>query len=333
MSQLRRDPITGRWIIVNISNPKKPEEFDLRPEVKKGGVCPFCAGNEKMTPPELEAVRNRRTKPNTPGWSVRVVPNKFPALRIEGDLDKRGIGVYDMSNGVGAHEVIIETPDHQRDMADLSQHEIRNIIFKYRSRSMDLEKDSRFKYMLIFKNHGESAGASLEHTHTQIVALPIVPKRVREELKGARNYFGYRERCVFCDMIAQELQDKTRLVSENEHFVAFCPFVPRFAFETWIVPKTHNQNFKSIDDGRVDDMAAILKDTLMRLKKALKNPPYNFIIHTAPVRDGLSEDYHWHLEIMPKLTQVAGFEWGSGFYINPTSPELAAKYLKEARIT
>jgi len=236
-----------------------------------------------------------------------------------------------MSNGVGAHEVIIETPDHYRDMADLTRSEIKEIIFKYRSRSLDLEKDPRFTYILIFKNHGEAAGASLEHTHTQLVALPIVPKRVKEELKGAYNYFGYRERCVFCDMIAQERQDKIRVVCENEHFITFCPFVPRFAFETWIIPKTHDQNFKSIDDKRADYMAAILKDTLMRLKKALKDPPYNFIIHTAPIRDGINEEFHWHLEIMPKLSQVAGFEWGSGFYINPTSPELAAKYLRETK--
>ncbi|MDP6685735.1 MAG: DUF4921 family protein, partial [Candidatus Omnitrophota bacterium] len=200
-----------------------------------------------------------------------------------------------------------------------------------RSRSLDLEKDPRIKYILIFKNHGGPAGASLEHTHTQLVALPIVPKRVIEELTGATHYFGYRERCVFCDMIAQESHDKLRVICENEHFIAFCPFVPRFAFETWIVPKTHNQNFKAIDDKRIDDMAKILKDVLLRIKKVLKDPPYNFIIHTAPLRDGINEQFHWHLEIMPKLTSVAGFEWGSGFYINPTSPELAAKCLREAK--
>ena len=331
MSQLRRDPITGRWIIVDVTDPKGPKDFDLKPQVKKGGGCPFCAGKETMTPPEVEAVRKDNSRPDTPGWSVRVVPNKFPALQAEGELDKHGIGLYDMSNGVGAHEVIIETPDHYRDMADLTRSEIKEIIFKYRSRSLDLEKDARFTYILIFKNHGEATGASLEHTHTQLVALPIVPKRVKEELKGAYNYFGYRERCVFCDMIAQERQDKIRVVCENEHFITFCPFVPRFAFETWIVPKVHDQNFKSIDDKRADYMAAILKDTLMKIKKALKDPPYNFIIHTAPIRDGINEEFHWHLEIMPKLSQVAGFEWGSGFYINPTSPELAAKYLREAK--
>ncbi|MBU1146945.1 MAG: galactose-1-phosphate uridylyltransferase [Candidatus Omnitrophica bacterium] len=329
MSQLRRDPITGRWIIVNISEPKKPEEFDLKPQIKKGGVCPFCAGNEAMTPPEAHAIRKPRTKPDTPGWSVRTVPNKFPALDTKGSVENRGIGIYDLSSGVGAHEVIIENPDHNKDLADLTQKEIQNIILEYRSRSLELEKDERFRYILIFKNHGLSAGASLEHSHSQIVALPIIPKRVKEELKGAATYFGYRERCVFCDMVAQELQDESRVISENKHFVAFCPFVPRFAFETWILPKKHNQNFTSIDNAAAGAMAAILKDTLVRLKKVLKDPAYNFIIHTAPIRDGINEEFHWHLEIMPKLTSVAGFEWGSGFYINPTSPELAAKHLRE----
>ncbi|MFC1509292.1 galactose-1-phosphate uridylyltransferase [Candidatus Omnitrophota bacterium] len=328
MSQLRRDPITGRWIIVNISDPQAPGDFELNPQVKKGGVCPFCTGNEKMTPPEVDAVRKDKSKPDTPGWSVRVVPNKFPALKIQGGLDKRGIGLYDMCNGVGEHEVIVETTEHNRDMADLSQRELKDVISEYRLRSLDMEKDERIKYVLIFKNHGEPAGASLEHTHTQVVGLPIIPKRVKEELKGSSNYFDYRERCVFCDMIAQEQQDKLRIVSENKDFIAFCPFVPRFAFETWIVPKTHDQNFKSINDKRMSSMASILKDTLTKIKKVLKDPPYNFIIHTAPVRNGSNEEFHWHLELMPKLTNVAGFEWGSGFYINPTSPEFAAKCLR-----
>ncbi|MFH1479569.1 MAG: galactose-1-phosphate uridylyltransferase [Candidatus Omnitrophota bacterium] len=329
MSQLRRDPVTGRWIIVNISNPKKPSQFELKPQVKKGGVCPFCTGNEAMTPPEVDAIRKPHSDPDTPGWSVRIVPNKFPALTMEGNLEKRGVGLYDMSHGLGAHEVVIETPNHNKDMADLSEEEIKDILLKYRSRTIALEKDDRFKYVLIFKNHGEPAGASLEHTHTQIVALPIVPKRVTEELKGAINYFGYRERCVFCDMISQELQDEVRIVAQNDKFISFCPFVSRFPFETWIVPKPHSRDFKAIDDGSLIYMASILKDSLLRIKKVLKDPPYNFIIHTAPVRDGINDEYHWHLEIMPKLTNVAGFEWGSGFYINPTSPEFSAKYLRE----
>ncbi len=331
MSQFRRDPITGRWIIVDVTEPRAPKDFELTRQTKKGGTCPFCVGNENMTPPEVEAIREPGSKPNTPGWKVRVVSNKFPALMIEGNLDKRGIGLYDMSNGVGAHEVIIETTDHSKDLADLDVSHISDVIFKYRSRSLDLERDTRFKYILIFKNHGESAGASLEHTHTQLVALPIVPKRVNEELTGAENYFKYRERCVFCDMIAQETQDKARLVSENNHFISFSPFVPRFPFETWLLPKTHNPHFKSIDDNSIYDLSLILKDTLLRIKTVLQDPAYNFIIHTSPVRDGVNEEFHWHLEIMPKLTSVAGFEWGSGFYINPTSPEMAAEYLREMK--
>lgn len=332
MSQLRREPITGRWIVVDIASPKGPDFFDLKPQMKKGGTCVFCPGNEKMTPPEIESVRIPNTKKDTPGWSVRVVSNKFPALKIEGGLDKRGIGIFDMSNGVGAHEVIIENPDHNKDLADLSPDEIKDVILKYRSRSIDLEGDARFKYVLLFKNHGEAAGASLEHSHTQLIALPIVPKRVKEELKGAFNYFKYRERCVFCDMIAQEQEEKARIVFENNSFIAFCPFVPRFAFETWILPKNHNQHFISIDDSQASEMAVALREVLLKLKIALHDPAYNFIIHTAPIRNGSSEEYHWHLEIMPKLTQIAGFEWGSGFYINPTCPELAAKYLRETNI-
>jgi UDPglucose--hexose-1-phosphate uridylyltransferase len=332
MSQLRRDPITGRWVEINISSPMGCDDFDLKPQVKKGGVCPFCSGNEKMTPPEIEAIRPHTTKPDTPGWTVRVVSNKFPALKIEGNLDKRGIGIFDLSNGVGAHEVIIENPDHNKDLADLSRDEIKNVILKYRSRSLDLENDLRFRYILLFKNHGEAAGASLEHSHTQLVALPIVPKRVKEELKGAENYFKYRERCVFCDIIAQEFQEKERIIFENNSFLAFCPFVSRFPFEVWLLPKVHNPEFKSIDDNTIYDMADALKDVLMRVKIRLNDPAYNFIIHTSPIRDGSNEEFHWHLELMPKLTNVAGFEWGSGLYINPTSPEMNAKCLRETKI-
>lgn len=332
MAQLRRDPITGRWVEVAVTSPKQYSDFELKPQVKKGGTCPFCPGNEKMTPPEIEAIRNPKTKQDTSGWTVRVVSNKFPALKIEGDLDKRGIGMFDMSNGIGAHEVIIENPDHNKDLADLTQDEITSVISKYKSRSLDLENDMRFRYILLFKNHGEAAGASLEHSHTQLVALPIVPKRVKEELKGAQNYFRYRERCVFCDMIAQEEQERERIIFENKNFIVFCPFVSRFAFETWLLPKLHNSEFKSIDDSMIYDMAGALKEALMRLKIRLNDPAYNFIIHTGPIRDGVYEEFHWHLEIMPKLTHVAGFEWGSGLYINPASPELAAKCLRETKI-
>ena len=330
MSELRRDPIGGRWVIVDTDHPNKPEDFKHEQHSWRGGVCPFCYGNESMTPPEIDAVRDSSTSRNTSGWQVRVVPNKFPALQIEGDLDRRPIGMYDMSSGVGAHEVLIESPYHQKDIPDLLNQELENVISMYCRRALDLIKDKRFRYIMVFKNFGAVAGASLEHPHTQIVALPMVPKNVMEEIKGAQNYFEYRERCIFCDTIRQELQEKERIILENKHFISFCPFVSRFAFEFWIIPKKHACYFCHMSQEEIPALAAILKDTLTKLKNIFPNLSYNYIIHSSPINgDGGGEYYHWHIEFMPKLTRVAGFEWGSGFYIVTTPPELAAKYLRE----
>lgn len=330
MSELRRDPVNGRWVIVDTDHPNKPEDFEYDHHVFRGGTCPFCYGNESMTPPEIEAMREPNTDKDTPGWKVRVVPNKFPALQIEGLLDRRGIGIYDMSNGVGAHEVLIETPYHQKDIPDYLDEEIQNFISMYCKRALDLSKDKRFKYILFFKNFGAAAGASLEHPHTQIVALPMIPKNAVEELKGAHRYYEFRERCVFCDMISLELQEKLRVVAENEYFLSFCPFVSRFPFEIWIIPKNHKGHFCHMPPEEIPALASILKVTITKLKKVFANVSYNFIIHSAPINgDGDAESYHWHIEFMPKLTRVAGFEWGTGFYIVPTPPELAAKYLRE----
>ena len=329
MSELRRDPIGGRWVIVDTDHPNKPEDFDYEHHVLKGGTCPFCYGNESMTPPEIEVVRDKTTGPNTAGWQVRVVPNKFPALQIEGDLDRRGLGIYDLSNGVGAHEVLIETPYHYKDIPDLLNEEIENFLKMYCRRALDLVKDKRFKYILLFKNFGAPAGASLEHPHTQMIALPMIPKNVQEELRGAHNYFEYRERCLFCDIIRQETQDKERIILENKYFLSFCPFVSRFPFEIWIIPKNHNCYFCHMPAEEIPALASILKDTVTKLKKIFTEVSYNFLIHSAPVNgNGGVESYHWHIEFMPKLTRVAGFEWGSGFYIVHTPPEMAAQYLR-----
>ena len=272
------------------------------------------------------------TTPNGPGWNLRVISNKFPALKIEGDIHRRGIGIFDLCNGVGAHEVIIETPDHQKQMADFSHEELAAVFSAYKSRSLDLRGDRRLKYTLIFKNFGLSSGASLEHSHSQLIALPIVPKRVQEELKGAERYFEFRERCAFCDALQQEIQEDERMVCENRSFVAYCPYVSSFPFETWILPRDHRADFTQITPEATVDLARILKETLLRLRLVLSNPPYNFIIHTAPIETREREEYHWHIELIPKLTKIAGFEWGTGFYINPTAPELAAKFLRDAKL-
>jgi len=330
MSELRRDPIVGRWVIVDTDHPNKPKDFIYEPNIIKGGLCPFCYGSESLTPPEIEAIREFNTPANTPGWQVRVVPNKFPALQIEGDLDRRGLGIYDMSNGVGAHEILIESPYHNKDIPDLLNTEIEKFISMYCRRALDLAKDKRFKYIMIFKNHGASAGASLEHSHTQIIALPMVPKNPMEKIKGALDYFNYRDRCIFCDIIRQEIQEKERVVLENRYFVAFCPYVSRFPFEIWIMPKKHNGSFSHLTFEELPSLALILQDCIRRIKKIFPDISYNYIIHSSPVNgDGGMEYYHWHIEFMPKLTRTAGFEWGSGFYVTPITPELAAKYLRE----
>jgi len=329
MSELRKDPIIGRWVIISTERGKRPMDFAPTTEHKRGGFCPFCTGNEDKTPKEIFAIRPKGSKRNKDGWSLRVVPNKFPALKIEGNLDKQGVGVYDMMSGIGAHEVIIESPNHDDTLSSLTIPKFKDVIYTFKERMIDLKNDGRFKYALVFKNHGVAAGASLEHSHSQLIALPVVPKRVAEEINGAKEYYGYKDRCIYCDIVRQEIRDQIRVISENSHFLAIAPFAPKAPFETWILPKQHISSFENTSNDLNEPLAKIFSEVLRKLDKVLNYAPYNFILHTSPFRNNDNEYYHWHFEIMPKLTRVAGFEWGSGFYINPTPPEEAAKFLRE----
>ena len=331
MPELRKDPITGRWVIISSDRGKKPADFQDQRTKKRGGFCPFCAGNERSTPGEVLAYRDNGAA-NQSGWSLRVVPNKFPALQIEGDLNKQGEGIFDKMNGIGAHEVFIESPDHDATLANLPLKAVEQVLWSYRDRMEDLKKDRRFQYTLIFKNEGLPAGATLEHTHSQLIALPIVPIQVQEELDGCRRHYDLKERCIYCDIIRQELQTRTRVVNETSLFVAMTPYAPRFPFETWILPKRHLSCYSCSKREDFKDLAVLLQDTLRRIDRALSFPPYNYVIHTSPFRDEINEYYHWHIELMPKLTNVAGFEWGSGFYLNPTPPEEAAKFLRDMKV-
>ena len=333
MPELRRDPVSGRWVIIATERARRPRDFKTDPQPVRAGFCPFCEGCEDSTPPEIMAYRGTGTAPNTPGWRVRVVPNLFPALQIEGDLDKRGEGIYDRMNGIGAHEVIIETPKHVLSLSALANENVEEVLWTYRDRLVDLKKDKRFSYGMIFKNVGLAAGASLEHTHSQLIVTPTVPKTVADEMKGGQDFYGYRGRCIFCDMVEQELSAGTRVVLEGENFVAFEPFASRFPFETWLLPKKHASHFENLQKLGISELAADLKNILARLEKALDYPPYNYIVHTSPFDVGDIEYYHWHIEIIPRLTRVAGFEWGTGFYINPVPPEDAAKYLRSVELT
>ena len=330
MTELRRDPVIGRWVIVETKKPLKPGDYEKEEhEFKQEATCQFCPGREAYTPPEVDAIRPDGTQENSPDWLVRVVPNKFPALRIEGGIDKKGLGIYDMCNGIGAHEVLIETRDHHKSLADLTVKEIANVIQLYQNRSLSLAKDKRFKYIMIFKNHGESAGASVEHPHSQIIALPMVPRFVTQELEGAHTHFEYRGRCLYCDMIEQEIRDKDRIVVENEMFLSFCPYVPRYPFETWIIPKEHKADFCSLSEEERLSLSGLLKDILSRMKETLSDPSYNFYLRAAPVNYENAESFHWHIDIIPQLTREAGFEWGTGIYMVNTDPAVAAGYLRD----
>jgi UDPglucose--hexose-1-phosphate uridylyltransferase len=306
MPDLRKDPIVGRWVIVAKSRAKRPHDFESTSRMKTGGFCPFCEGNEDATPGEIIAYRPAGSHSNREGWRVRVVPNKFPALEIEGDLQKRGDGIYDMMRGVGAHEVIIESPQH--------------LLSK---------KDPRLVYGMIFKNVGEQAGASLEHTHSQLIVTPIVPINVWEEMTGSLEFYNYRGRCVYCDMIQQELATEKRIVLDTPRFLAFCPFASRFPFETWVLPKSHSSHYENIQKNGVEELAAVMREVIGKIEVALDRPAYNYIIHTAPFDSQELPHYHWHIEIIPRLTKTAGFEWGTGFYINPVPPEDAAAFLRD----
>lgn len=342
MPELRFDPIQMRWVIISTERGRRPSDFHQQTELTQSTFCPFCAGNESTTPQEIYALREKGSQANGPGWKVRVVPNKFPALRIEGDMDRLGEGMYDKMNGIGAHEVIIETPEHNKQLHELEPSHLEDILKIYRLRLEDLMKDERLRYVLLFKNHGVRAGASLAHPHTQIIATPVTPKTVSLEFESAMRHYSLKERCIFCDVIRQEIEDGRRIVYNKDDFLAFAPFAARFPFEIWIIPRKHNHDYSLENDATIANFAKVLRDVIARLNASLNNPPYNFVLHTGPnvnakpVRPNhwgtIKYDFHWHLEIIPRLTRMAGFEWGSGFYINPVQPEESAKFLREVEI-
>ncbi len=287
----------------------------------------FCAGHEAETPPELLAWRDG---PGTP-WRVRVVPNKFPALRIEGDLERRGHGLYDVMNGIGAHEVIVESPRHDDTLASLPVAAVEDVVRAWRERIVDLKRDQRFRAIVIFKSHGAAAGAAIGHAHSQLLATPTPPQRLSDELHHARAYHDYRERCLFCDMVNQESEEQTRVVVESDHTIAFAPFAARFPFEVWVLPRRHMAAFENAGAVEQRDVARVLHGVLRKLHATLADPAYNLVLHTAPFAEVESPYFHWHLEITPRLPLAAPmFQNGSGFHLNPVPPEDAARFLREA---
>lgn len=331
MSEWRKDPIVDRWVIISTERGKRPFDYKEIIEERKAQECPLCEGNEKQTPPEITAYRELGTTRDTSGWWVRVVPNKFPALKIEGELSAYQRGAYQTMNGVGAHEVIVESTSHEPGLDTQTEKQVEEVIWVWRERSLDLRKDTRLKYIQIFKNTGSAAGASLSHTHSQLIATPMVPVDVRQEIEGVKEYSFRYGSCVICDLIGQEISEGERLVIDGGHFLCFSPFASRFPFETWIVPKEHQHDFGQIREEQVRELAHTLKTVLSKMSAMIKNMPYNLVLHTAPVNLQEECHYHWHIEILPRLTLMAGFELGSGYFINPTPPEMAAQSLRETR--
>ncbi|MHB8417563.1 MAG: galactose-1-phosphate uridylyltransferase [Myxococcales bacterium] len=331
MPELRKDPIVGRWVIIAPERAQRPSEYQRDEPKRSGGLCPFCPGHEQLTPPEVLAHREGGAA-NGPGWRVRVFPNRFPALRVEGQIEREGEGLYDRMSGIGAHEVVVESPDHSKAMPELSALELEGVLSAYQARMLDLRQDGRLRSILVFKNQGAAAGATLEHSHSQLIALPILPRHVQAEMAGARRYFDDKERCLFCDIVRQERRDGVRMVCENAEALAIEPWAPRGPFETWVLPKAHGSGYEDSGKAQIEGLADCLHQTLRRLDAALGRPAFNLMIHTGPLDERGLAFYHWHIEIMPILVRVGGFEWGSGFYINPTPPETAAEFLRKAVI-
>ncbi|MBI4839094.1 MAG: galactose-1-phosphate uridylyltransferase [Nitrospirae bacterium] len=337
MHELRKDPVLNRWIIAAKTPPATLTDFVTKEKEEPDDPqsCLLCAGREAGTPPEITAVREKGSKPNSSGWLTRVIPNFKPMLQIEGELNSEGMGMYDKINGVGANELIIETPEHIMNNRELDVRHVTRTLLMYKERILDLENDKRLRYILISKSYGKAAGALYSHPHSQLTASPIIPQRIKEELDSAKAYYKMKERCIFCDILREEEKTGERIVLESRDFIAFCPFASAFPFEIWIVPRKHECSFQETEGKEIEDLGLAIFTLLNKLAKLLNDPPYNLALHNAPNRvprrehwHTLGDDFHWHIEIVPRLSTPA-FEWSSGFYLLNIPPEAGAKYLRE----
>jgi UDPglucose--hexose-1-phosphate uridylyltransferase len=331
MHELRKDPILSRWVAV-LSESLAPSDYPSVPESPKEESCPLCAGREAEAPPEIMVARD-----GDGPWRARVVQSFRPVLTAGGDLGRRGWGMYDSMNSVGADELVVEVPEHGQRPEDMGPEQVLKVLELYRFRMTEIQEDERIRHVLVCKNSGSEAGSGFTHQHSEIIATPIIPLRMKTELDGAKSYFEYKERCVYCDIVAEELRVGARVIAESGRYLVFCPYAPKYPFEFWIVPKDHRCSFEDVTTEELDDLSRVLASSIKGMREVLGEPSYNYVIHTAPNRiprrdrwHTLGDDFHWHIEVVPRLQRAAGFEWGSGFYVVPTSPEAAARYLRRA---
>lgn len=328
MSELRKDPIVDRWVVIANERGQRPNAAAPPKKSDSAEACPFCAGREGETPPEVLAYRDASTPANSPGWTVRVVPNKYPAVVSATDCFGRDDGFYRFMDGVGVHEVIIESPHHCTSMAELSETQVEEVLHAYRERIAYLQKDPRWQAIVVYKNQGSAAGATLEHVHSQLLALPMVPRELNQEWRALLAHHKFRKKCLYCEILDKEHGEGLRVVVESPAFIAFCPFASRFPFEIWVMPREHSPFFHTLAKHEIEELASMLRRCLQRLDDIV-DTSVNYVIHSGPLQQAQRENYHWHLEILPRISKIAGFELASGYYINTVAPELAARQLRD----
>jgi len=331
MSELRQDPTTREWVIIAPERAKRPQHASRKGHAEElpdwDESCPFCPGNERQTPNEVFRLP---LSSEASTWEVRVVPNRFAALstevskpRIEEGRLTRGF------NGFGVHEVIVESPSHNTTIALMTYQQVEKILTAYQQRYNTLKRNEHLKFITIFKNHGRQSGTSLEHPHSQLVATPIMTPYYHRRFDVAVDYYADAGRCVYCDVLAEEMEKRERIVAETEQFIVFHPYASRTSYESWIIPKRHCSSFGLCPEEHRAELAMVLKDSLLCLYRGLDNPAFNLMVDTTITEDEENPYYHWHIRIVPRLSMIAGFEMGSGIYINTALPEETAKFMKQ----
>lgn len=329
MPEMRKNPLTGKWVILAPERAHRPHGFSHK-HIEHRHDCHFCYGNEHSTPKEVLAYDRENDLPNSPGWDLRVVSNKFPAVDMQKHFSENHNNSMEVSAyAEGKSEVVIETPHHSKNMAHYSLKQIELVLKSYKERYIALSQEKHIKYVTIFKNNGKKAGASIPHAHSQIIGIPIIPPLIEQELSLAENHYKEKGNCIYCDMISLELKEKSRIVFENDEFISFMPYAAKAPFETWILPKFHSESFEKLNDSQIKNLAEVWKVVLYKLHEALENAPYNYFIHTSPVHENTGSYYHWHVEIIPRTTTPAGFELATGIFINISTPEENVKILEK----
>ncbi|MBI5407768.1 MAG: galactose-1-phosphate uridylyltransferase [Nitrospirae bacterium] len=329
MPELRLNLIANEWVVIATERAKKPADFKQWREKKYqpeySDTCPFCAGNEAKTPSEVLRIGSDGS------WKIRVIPNKLSVVSPEGEHIREHDGLRRRASGVGRHEIIVESPVHNAHSPLLPVEDVADIISAYRNRFIDLYKDTRVEHVIVFKNHGEGSGTTIQHPHSQIVGTPVIPVQMRDRVEEAARYYNTEGKCLMCATIEDELKDGRRIILSTDKFVSFIPYAAFSPFHTWIFPKRHMATFSDIDDSEMQDLALVLKATLLKLYHGLDNPDFNYVIRSEEPDRCRSKQFHWYISIVPRLSQASGFALGSGMYINPSIPEEVADFMRSVK--